>query len=213
MSIKLSALKSTCNSVPSPGAGWCAKWVTQVFAKCGVYHYGNAEDHVGECCTKDLSSLKPGMVLACDDSPTSKYGHIAIYIGNNLIMENVGYINTQDLSSWVKNYSKVTPVKCGWFAGVEVINDTGSTNNTTSSSGGFDLSTLPSLNKNQHGSKCLKSTMCLQAALNAQGYGKLVTDGYYGNATANVVESFQSKNGLSADRVCGPNTWRKLFGV
>lgn len=210
MEVKLSALKSACNSVPSPGAGWCAKWVTQVFAKCGVSHYGNAEDHVNECCTKSVSSIKAGMVVATDDSPTSKYGHIGIYLGNNTVMDNVGYIRTTTLDWWKSYYSKVTPVKCGWFGGVEVVDNSSS---TTSMSGGFNLSTLPSLNKNQHGSKCLKATTCLQAALNAQGYGSLVTDGYYGSATASAVAKFQKEKGLTSDRVCGPKTWAKLFGV
>lgn len=210
MSIKLSTLKNACNSVPSPGTGWCAKWVTQVFAKCGVSHYGNAEDHVNECCTKSVSSIKAGMVVATDDSPTSKYGHIGIYLGNNTVMDNVGSIRTTTLDWWKSYYSKVTPVKCGWFGGVEVVDDSGSSSNT---SGGFDLSKLPELNKNQYGSKCLKSTMVLQAGLNAQGYGKLVTDGYYGSATANAVENFQKKKGLKVDRICGPATWAALFGV
>lgn len=213
MPIKLSSLKNACNSVPSPGAGWCAKWVTQVFAKCGVSHYGNAEDHVNECATKSIDSIKVGMIVCTDDSPTSKYGHIGIYLGNNTVMDNVGKIRTTTLDYWKSYYSKVTPVKCGWFAGVEVVDDLGTSTTVNNTSGGFDVSTLPSLNKNQYGSKCLKSVMVLQAGLNAQGYGKLVTDGYYGNATASAVANFQSKNGLTSDRICGPKTWAKFFGV
>lgn len=185
-------------------------WVRQVFYRAsGVNHYGNAEDHINECATLPISDIKAGMIVCTDDSPTSKYGHIGIYLGDNTVMDNVGSIRTTTLDWWKSYYSKVTPVKCGWFADVEVIDDV----NTSSSSGGFDLANLPSLNRNQYKNKYMAATVILQAGLNAMGYGSLVCDGYYGNATATAVSNFQSKNGLTADRCCGPKTWAKFFGV
>lgn len=94
------------------------------------------------------------------------------------------------------------------------ITGTTSTSNTnTNSESGFDMSKLDSFYRNKDKNTYHKEVVCLQACLNAQGFGKLDTDGYYGSATADAVESFQKKNGLTADRVCGPATWACLFGV
>lgn len=181
-------------------------WVRQVFYKAsGVNHYGNAEDHINECATLPVSSIKAGMIVCTDDSPTSKYGHIGIYLGNNTVMDNVGYIRTTTLDYWKSYYSKVTPVKCGWYAGVKVTDD-------TSSTGEFDMSKLPTLSISNR-SKFNTSVVCLQASLNAQGYSKLVTDGYFGSETKSAVKTFQSKKGITVDGICGKNTWSKLFNV
>ena len=40
----------------------------------------------------------------------------------------------------------------------------------------------------------------------------LTIDGQYGNATASVVKTYQSRNGLTADGVVGYNTWSR-FGT
>ena len=45
---------------------------------------------------------------------------------------------------------------------------------------------------------------------NGKTYG---ADGSFGGATVNGIKSFQKKNGLDADGVCGPKTWSKLLGV
>ncbi|HHP7246127.1 MAG TPA: peptidoglycan-binding domain-containing protein [Elainellaceae cyanobacterium] len=50
----------------------------------------------------------------------------------------------------------------------------------------------------------------LQRELNARGYSTGGTDGIYGPSTESAVRSFQSFQGLSADGVTGPATWRAL---
>lgn len=50
----------------------------------------------------------------------------------------------------------------------------------------------------------------LQTKLKQWGYYKGVVDGKYGAGTAEAVKSFQRKNGLTADGVVGPATWRAL---
>jgi len=53
----------------------------------------------------------------------------------------------------------------------------------------------------------------LQTKLKQWGYYKGVVDGDYGAGTASAVKAFQRKNGLPADGVVGPGTWRALgFG-
>ncbi|GHJ92176.1 hypothetical protein SNE510_16950 [Streptomyces sp. NE5-10] len=50
-----------------------------------------------------------------------------------------------------------------------------------------------------------------QTQLNRYGYG-LVVDGDFGTASANAAKDFQSKHGLTADGIVGPNTWNALVG-
>jgi peptidoglycan hydrolase-like protein with peptidoglycan-binding domain len=49
----------------------------------------------------------------------------------------------------------------------------------------------------------------LQIALNNRGAG-LAVDGAFGPATDSAVRAFQRSNGLSADGICGPQTWNRL---
>lgn len=49
----------------------------------------------------------------------------------------------------------------------------------------------------------------MQQALVAAGF-PLAVDGAFGKGTKEAVQNFQSANGLVADGVCGPNTWRAL---
>ena len=68
--------------------------------------------------------------------------------------------------------------------------------------------------------------------LNAQGHAALKTvignitlpvvlfnafltaeyNGYYGKVTKQAVMDFQKSAGLTADGICGPDTWKALFG-
>lgn len=49
----------------------------------------------------------------------------------------------------------------------------------------------------------------IQAALNKHGYG-LEVDGIWGPKSSNALADFQSRNGLTVDRIVGPQTWAKL---
>ncbi|MFG2834044.1 peptidoglycan-binding protein [Streptomyces zaomyceticus] len=50
-----------------------------------------------------------------------------------------------------------------------------------------------------------------QTQLNRYGYG-LVVDGDFGTASTNAAKDFQSKHGLTADGIVGPNSWNALVG-
>ena len=52
----------------------------------------------------------------------------------------------------------------------------------------------------------------LQSALNTGGAG-LKVDGIFGPLTAQATRNFQRRNGLLADAIAGPITWRKLWDV
>lgn len=51
----------------------------------------------------------------------------------------------------------------------------------------------------------------LQLALNRAGYGPLLTDGIFGNATRGAVSRFQAVNRLAVDGIVGPATHRALL--
>lgn len=191
------------NSTAWAGAGYCAKWVRLVFKNAGVGNfYGNAEDYFKTYCKYETSALKVGMILACDDSPTSGYGHVGIYIGNNIVRENVssGVKNTK-LINWISYNSKKTPVKCGWLGNVVLTDDTEK---------GVTVSNLPTLYKGVKNKK--SSVKALQSLLAGYGYD-LVIDGIFGADTDSKLKRYQKAQGLDVDGYCGPKSWAKLLGV
>ena len=113
----LAAVQSAAYSVPSPGSGLCAAWVTRVFAAAGLNVGG------GSACDTSVSNIQPGMIVACPSAPYSSaaviYGHVGIYLGNNTVRDNAsGRLRTSSLSSWVSEYSVTSTVRCGWLGGV-----------------------------------------------------------------------------------------------
>ncbi|OUO32230.1 CHAP domain-containing protein [Olsenella sp. An290] len=117
------AVISATYSTPSPGSGLCAAWVTNVFQRAGIgSFYGNADDMYYAWCWYPTSQIQPGMIVAVNSSPASAagrlYGHIGIYVGNGMVRDNIGYVNTQSLSSWVSYYSALAVPRCGWLGGI-----------------------------------------------------------------------------------------------
>lgn len=108
---------SACHSTASPGSGLCAKWVSLVYQNAGFsYLGGNACDqYYAYCTSSDRAELQPGMIIAVPHSPTSyEYGHVGIYIGNNLVMHSIGTVLTTDLDEWISTYSYQCTAKWGY---------------------------------------------------------------------------------------------------
>lgn len=120
----LAAVQAAAYSVPSPGSGLCAAWVTRVFAAAGLnVGGGNACDMYNWYCYTSVSNIQPGMIVATPSAPYSSaaiiYGHVGIYLGNNTVRDNAsGRLRTSNLSSWVSEYSVSATVRCGWLGGV-----------------------------------------------------------------------------------------------
>ncbi len=94
------AQKKILNAVsttPSPGGGWCAKWVSQVYQKSGFgYLGGNACDMFRRDTKAENKVLEVGMIVAVEKSPSSsKYGHVGIYIGNGIVAESISAGNNK----------------------------------------------------------------------------------------------------------------------
>lgn len=114
------AIVRACYEVPSPGENLCAAWVSQVYEKAlGRYPTGNANDMYEQLTGTDRAELEPGMALAVSTHPHTEagrqYGHIAIYLGNGLVMDNVGRIRTTPLEWWLWHYGATVPVRWGWL--------------------------------------------------------------------------------------------------
>lgn len=118
------AVINACHAVGSPGPGWCAMWVSQVFQAAGFgYPGGNACDMYNAWCTSsNLSNLQPGMIIAVSSYPYSAagqiYGHVGIYVGGGTVMDNVGFIRSSSVSSWISYYGGTVTPRWGWCMGV-----------------------------------------------------------------------------------------------
>lgn len=122
---KQQAVVNACYSTPSPGLNWCAAWVTNVFRNAGVgYFGGNACDMFNAYCySSDRSALQVGMIVADSShagtgSPGLLYGHVGIYVGNNIVMSNEGSITSKSLDSFIAFYGTGSGVRWGWLGGI-----------------------------------------------------------------------------------------------
>ena len=116
-------IQAACKAVPSPGAGLCSEWVSEVIERItGTRYYGDADDMFYEWCnSRDFRKLVPGMAIAVPTHGHTYlggiYGHICIYIGGNQIMDNVGYIRTMSLGEWLAWYGDRREPQWGWIGG------------------------------------------------------------------------------------------------
>lgn len=112
---------SAAKSTPSPGGGLCAMWVTNVFERAGIGSWGGdaRDQYAWFCKSANLPSLKPGMIIAVGRHNKSWagsiWGHVGVYVGNGMVMDNIGYIRTISVLDWIDYYGEVVKVKWGWF--------------------------------------------------------------------------------------------------
>lgn len=126
-SVRQQAVVNMAYATPSPGQGWCAAWVTNVFRGAGVgYFGGNACDMCRSWChSSNRNDLKVGMIIADVSHPGTgsaglTYGHVGIYIGNNRVMSNEGPITVKSLDSFIRFYGAGTGCKWGWIGGIDL---------------------------------------------------------------------------------------------
>lgn len=161
-----------------------------------------------------------GMIEVCSDISTDfsdmeegevvwKKDHIGVYIGDGLCVECVASWNDGVQITAVHNmgkregYNGRTWQKHGKLPYVTY-------EKAAAKAASSDLG-LPLL---KQGSKS-DTVKALQLLLIGYGFpcGEAGADGVYGWATDAAVRSFQKANMLSADGICGDDTWRKLLGI
>lgn len=117
------SIVNACYAVASPGAGYCAAWVSQVYSAAGQGYYGGdaCDMYSAYCTSSSKSDLKVGMIVAVSShSHTSAgriYGHIGIYIGSGTMMDNIGYIRTIGVDEWISYYGTTVTPRWGWLGG------------------------------------------------------------------------------------------------
>ncbi|WP_195544898.1 hypothetical protein [Collinsella aerofaciens] len=115
-----SQIVGRCYNVPSPGVGLCSEWVSEVFYPVlGSYPNGDACDIFWNWChSRDISQLKVGMIVAVPThthtNAGARWGHIAIYVGDGMVMDNIGYIRTTSLAWWLNYYHTTATPQWGW---------------------------------------------------------------------------------------------------
>ena len=113
-------------STSSPGANYCAMWVSQVFSRAGIgYPSGNANDMYYSWCTySSKDQLQVGMIVGVStyngNWAGQMYGHVGIYVGNGIVMENIGYINSNPIDSWCAYYGNAVTPRWGWVFGMNL---------------------------------------------------------------------------------------------
>ncbi|MCD7734526.1 MAG: peptidoglycan-binding protein [Clostridiales bacterium] len=90
---------------------------------------------------------------------------------------------------------------------VIVVSGNPRTASSTTTEGGFDVSTLSTIKKGSSGAQ-VKS---LQSLLNGKAGAGLSVDGDCGNKTVAAVKAYQTAQGLAVDGVAGVNTWTSLL--
>ena len=120
------AVVQACKTTPSPGRGLCAAWVSSVIENAGIGSWnGDACDlYWNWCSSTDLTKLRPGMIVAVSShSHTAAgkiWGHVAVYVGDGKVMDNVGSIRTMGFYDWIAWYGDVVLPKWGWLGGARL---------------------------------------------------------------------------------------------
>lgn len=112
---------NAAKQVASPGAGLCQSWVRQVYAQAGLgnAYFGTAyEAFKSNCISTSKDNIPIGAVVYGTGSG-SYAGHVGIYIGNGMVMDNVGYIKTSTLDEWIswqeQHSTVIAGVQPGWL--------------------------------------------------------------------------------------------------
>lgn len=99
------AILDATNRIPSPGAGMCLTWVDDVYESAGlsIDRANSAYDsYKANAISTDRDNIPIGAaVYGTGTGNNGPYGHVGIYIGNGMVVDNVGPIQTQTLDEWI----------------------------------------------------------------------------------------------------------------
>lgn len=114
------AIVASAHNTPSPGAGWCEAWAEQVYRNAGlqVPYYATAYDAYKACVISTSMDNIPVGAAVFGTGSGSYAGHVGIYIGNGMVMDNIGNIATSTLEDWVSwqaNNPTVLGENPGWL--------------------------------------------------------------------------------------------------
>ena len=127
----VSAAFASYNAQSSPGSGLCQAWVRQVYTAAGlpdVGYEGAYQAFQATCVSTDRNNIPIGAAVygtgsASYEGGDNIYGHVGIYIGDTdgdgegEVMDNVGEIKIQSLSSWISWQENDGNTACGGTPG------------------------------------------------------------------------------------------------
>ncbi len=115
------AIINAALNTPSIGYGYCAGWVSIVLMNAGQpYNLSDdANDMYYRLSKTNLDELLPGMCIAVSThshTPAGRrWGHVGIYLGDGVVVDEFGYIRRSDLDWWVSYYGDLVPVRFGFL--------------------------------------------------------------------------------------------------
>ncbi len=111
---------------PCPGMSMCATWVSNVYKNAGVgITAQDANSMWASYCTRSISEIEPGMIIAVNQSSDSGmgayYGHTGIYIGDGMVIHSRTYygygyaeVEVTTLAAWLEMYNYDGSAACGY---------------------------------------------------------------------------------------------------
>lgn len=161
-------------------------------------------------------NLASGTGLKRGDVLLNVRNHTAMYCGNGMEVEasinekgttTGGQSGDQTGREFLKRSYRNYPWDCVLrYTGASSAGNSGSTQKAANA-----IVTLPMLRQGDKNA----TVKSVQQLLIAKGFscGEHKDDGEFGRSTGDAVEAFQRANGLTADRVVGPATYKKLMGA
>lgn len=163
----------------------------------------------------DGKDLKPGTAVFLVNG-TDRH-HVGMYIGGGYVIEAKGTYYGVVKSSvkvwdeWAELKTTVYDVEEGGSAASSASSSASSATSTAAAQNvGKSISVTLNTLKNGSSGEQVKT---VQRILNGSGYTSGTVDGKYGKNTENAVKAFQKAKGLTADGICGLNTWNALLGA
>ena len=209
---KQAAMDKTTSGKYATARKYGSRWIGHRVADCSglirwvLSQYGVSVPHSSnaqwkECCAKqgklvggrrdDGYKLRPGTLVFLCDAAGNRH-HVGMYVGNGVCVEAKG-----------TRYGVVQSPIAHWDEWGECKFIDYSEFKNEKEGGRLE----PTLRKGDRG----ESVKYLQELLNDHGFA-LAADGKFGSGTETAVKNFQQKNGLTADGIVGPATWKKIEG-
>lgn len=210
---------------------WGQKWVGKrvadcsglfswAYKQCGGYMYHGSNTIWNKYTTSrkgtllkgkrsDGGALKPGCAVFLVKNGNRH--HIGFYIGNGEVIEAKGTYygvvksKVSAWDEWAELVNTVYDVTEGGSVHELPVQDNPHAGSTTPSKS--EVMTMQTIRKGSRGTQ----VKVLQWLLNENGFDAGKVDGIFGSGTEKALKAYQAKKGLTADGICGKNTWNTIL--
>lgn len=112
------AIVKAAKEEPASGAGYCQRWVYRVYKRAGIVENPSPsayEAYKKYCQSTSKDNIPVGAAVYGTGRNSGGAGHVGIYVGNGMVMDNVGNINTSKLEDWILWQTDTIGGKKGWL--------------------------------------------------------------------------------------------------